>query len=82
VAALSAQACLNRWTPLGRFLQDGEVGCRDSHLDNPMRPWAMSRKAWLFAGSELSGQRAITVLSLAQSARMQGTTPSPISRTC
>ena len=40
-----------------------------------MRPWAMGRKAWLFAGSELAGQRAATVMSLAQSARMQGHDP-------
>lgn len=66
---------LNRWTPLGRFLEDGNVSCHNNHLENLMRPWAMGRKAWLFAGSELAGQRAATVMSLAQSARMQGHDP-------
>jgi transposase len=35
----------------------------------------MGRKAWLFAGSELAGQRAAVVMSLAQSAKMQGHEP-------
>ena len=40
-----------------------------------MRPWAMGRKAWLFAGSELAGKRAATVMSLVQSARLYGHDP-------
>ena len=66
---------LNRWTPLGCFLEDGDVSCHNNHLENLMRPWAMGRKAWLFVCSELAGQRAATVMSLAQSAHMQGHDP-------
>ena len=66
---------LKRWVPLGRFLDDGNVSCHNNHLKNLMRPWAMGRKAWLFAGSELAGKRAATVMSLAQSARMHGHDP-------
>ena len=66
---------LNRWVPLGRFLEDGNVSCHNNHLENLMRPWAMGRKAWLFAGSELAGKRAATVMSLVQSARMHGHDP-------
>ena len=66
---------LNRWKPLGCFLEDGDVSCHNNHLENLMRPWAMGRKAWLFAGSELAGQRAATVMSLAQSSRMHGHDP-------
>jgi len=32
----------------------------------------MGRKAWLFAGSELAGKRAAVVMSLVQSAKMNG----------
>ena len=35
-------------------------------------PFAMGRKAWLFAGSELAGQRAAIVMSLVQSAKIHG----------
>ena len=33
------------------------------------------RKAWLFAGSELAGQRAAVVMSLVQSAKLSGHDP-------
>ena len=41
------------------------LSCESSH----------DRKAWLFAGSELAGQRAAIVMSLVQSAKMQGHDP-------
>jgi len=66
---------LNRWKPLGHFLEDGNVSCHNNHLENLMRPWAMGRKAWLFAGSELAGKRAAVVMSLVQSARLYGHDP-------
>jgi len=34
----------------------------------------MGRKAWLFDGNELAGQRAVVVMSLVQSARCIATT--------
>jgi transposase len=63
---------LKRWQPLGRFLVDGAVSIDNNHIENLMRPWAMGRKAWLFAGSELAGQRAAMVMSLVQSAKLHG----------
>ena len=36
---------------------------------------AHKRKAWLFAGSELAGQRAAVVMSLVQSAKLNGHDP-------
>ncbi|WP_047198089.1 IS66 family transposase [Caldimonas brevitalea] len=66
---------LNRWAVLGRFLRDGEVSSHNNHLENLLRPWAMGRKAWLFAGSELDGQRAAIVMSLVQSAKLKGHDP-------
>jgi hypothetical protein len=66
---------LRRWTALGRFLHDGDVVIDNNHIENLMRPWAMGRKAWLFAGSELAGQRAAMVMSLVQSARLSGHEP-------
>ena len=50
---------LNRWMPLGRFLEDGNVSCHNNHLENLMRPWAMGRKAWLLpeANSRASARR-------------------------
>jgi transposase len=66
---------LNRWTALSRFLLDGAVSVDNNSLENLMRPWAMGRKAWLFAGSELAGKRAAAVMSLVQSAKLNGHDP-------
>ena len=54
---------------LGHFLKDGAVSVDNNHIENLMRPWAMGRKAWLFAGSELAGKRAAMVMSLVQCKR-------------
>ncbi|HUD32874.1 MAG TPA: transposase domain-containing protein [Variovorax sp.] len=35
----------------------------------------MGRRVWLFAGSELAGQRAAVIMGLVQSARMCGHNP-------
>ena len=66
---------LNRWSALIANLVDGDVPIDNNHIENLMRPWAMGRKAWLFAGSELAGQRAAMVMSLVQSAKMHGHDP-------
>lgn len=66
---------LNAWGALTAHLQDGQVPVDNNHIENLMRPWAMGRKAWLFAGSELAGQRAAVVMSLVQSAKLNGHDP-------
>jgi len=66
---------LNHWRDLSRFLLDGDVPIDNNHIENQMRPWAMGRKAWLFVGSELAGERAAVVMSLLQSARLMGHNP-------
>ena len=40
-----------------------------------MRPIAIGRKNWLFAGSLLAGQRAAAIMSLIQSAKLNGHDP-------
>jgi transposase len=66
---------LNHWEALTANLRDGRVPLDNNHLENLMRPWAMGRKAWLFCGSELAGKRAAVVMSLVQSARLNGHDP-------
>jgi hypothetical protein len=66
---------LNAWTALTQNLLNGEVNVDNNHCENLIRPWALGRKAWLFAGSELAGQRAAVVMSLVQSAKLNGHDP-------
>jgi len=66
---------LRHWAALTQHLDDGAVPIDNNHLERQIKPWAMGRKAWMFVGSELAGQRAAVVMSLVQSARMCGHEP-------
>jgi hypothetical protein len=66
---------LKRWKALTRYLQDGAVPVDNNHLENRIRPVALGRGNWLFAGSLRAGQRAAAVMSLIQSAKLNGQDP-------
>jgi transposase len=66
---------LKRWTALTRYLEDGAVPIDNNAVENQIRPWALGRSNWLFAGSLRSGKRAAAIMSLIQSARMNGHDP-------
>ncbi|MEO7850697.1 MAG: IS66 family transposase [Rubrivivax sp.] len=66
---------VNNWPALTRHLEDGAVPIDNNFIERQMKPWAMGRKAWLFCGSELAGQRAAVVVSLVQSAKLNGHEP-------
>lgn len=66
---------LKRWSALTRYLDDGAVPIDNNQVENQIRPWALGRSNWLFAGSLRSGQRAAAVMSLIQSAKLNGHDP-------
>ena len=66
---------LKRWVALTRYLDDGAVPIDNNQVENQIRPWALGRSNWLFAGSLRSGKRASAIMSLIQSARMNGHDP-------
>ena len=66
---------LKRWGALTRFLGDGQLPIDNNWAENQIRPVAIGRKNWLFAGSLRAGQRAAAVMSLIQSARLNGHDP-------
>ncbi|MES2925343.1 MAG: IS66 family transposase [Pseudomonadota bacterium] len=66
---------LRRWTALTRFIDDGRLPVDNNWIENQIRPIAIGRNNWLFAGSLRAGQRAAAVMSLVQSARMNGHDP-------
>lgn len=57
---------LKRWSALSRYLNDGNLPICNNWVENQMRPWALGRKNWLFAGSLRSGQRADNIMTLIQ----------------
>jgi len=59
----------NQWPTLLRFLEDGRVPIHNNSCENAIRPVAVGRKNWLFAGSERGGRAAATIYSLIESCR-------------
>ena len=66
---------LGRWTALTRYLDDGDVPCDNNWVENQIRPIAIGRSNWLFAGSLRAGKRAAAIMSLIHSARLNGHDP-------
>src|SRR5690625_1235613 len=66
---------LKRWTALTRYLDDGCVPIDNNHIEQQIRPLALGRKNWLFAGSLRAGQRAAAIMTLIQSAKLNGHDP-------
>jgi transposase len=64
-----------RWAALTRFIDDGELPMDNNWVENQIRPIAIGRNNWLFAGSLRAGQRAAAVMSLVHSARLNGHDP-------
>ena len=66
---------LRRWRALTRFVENGQLPVDNNWVENQMRPIALGRKNWLFAGSLRAGERAAAVMSLIQSAKLNGLDP-------
>jgi transposase len=66
---------LRRWEALTRYLVDGDIPIDNNWLENQIRPWALGRSNWLFAGSLRAGQRAAAIMSLIRTAQLNGHDP-------
>ena len=66
---------LNRWEALVRFIKDGALPIDNNWVENQIRPIAIGRNNWLFAGSQRAGKRAAAIMSLVNSARLNGHDP-------
>ena len=66
---------LRRWAALTRYLADGCYPIDNNPIENAIRPVALGRKNWLFAGSETAGVRAAAIMSLLATAKANGRDP-------
>jgi len=60
---------LNQRKALMRYTTDGRLNIDNNRAENAIRPLAIGRKNWLFAGSERGGKACAIALSLIQSAK-------------
>jgi transposase len=58
-----------------RFLEDGRYPIDNNAVENAIRPIALGRKNWLFAGSAKAGERAAAIMSLLATAKACGVNP-------
>jgi len=66
---------LKRWPALVRYCEDATLPLDNNRIENLIRPWALGRKNWLFSGSLAAAQRAAGIVSLLQSAKLNGHEP-------
>jgi transposase len=66
---------LGAWKALTLHLDDGAVAIDNNLIERQIKPWKLGAKNWLFVGSELAGRRAAVVMSLVQSAKLNGLDP-------
>ena len=70
--AIAMRYALSRWAALTRYRDDGRVEIDNNAAERSIRPVALGRKNWLFAGSNDGGERAAAIYSLLGTAQLNG----------
>ncbi|MFZ0304479.1 MAG: IS66 family transposase [Terracidiphilus sp.] len=73
--AAAIRYALGLWDALMRYLDDGRIEIDNLIAERALRPVALGRRNYLFAGSDHGGQRAAILYSLIQTAKMNGLDP-------
>lgn len=73
--AQALRYALSRWPSLTRYTTDGRLEISNNAAERAIRPLAVGRKNWLFAGSDTGGQRAATIYTIIETAKLNGLEP-------
>lgn len=73
--ARAIQYALTRWDALSRYIDDGNIEIDNNPIEREIRPVALGRKNYLFAGSDAGGDRAAMMYSLINTAKLNGVEP-------
>jgi len=65
----------SRWVALTRYLDDGTLEISNNAAERAIRPLALGRKNYLFAGSDQGGERAAAIYTLIETAKLNGLDP-------
>jgi hypothetical protein len=66
---------ISNWQALNTFIEHGILEADNNISERAMKPVALSRKNWLFAGSERGGRAAAVAFSLIETARLNDVEP-------
>jgi hypothetical protein len=69
------QYALNRWDALSRYVEDGRLSTDNNLSERQLRGIAVTRKNYLFVGSDAGGQRAAIIYTIAETAKLNGLDP-------
>ena len=58
-----------------RYANSGDLPIDNNPIENAIRPIAIGRRNWLFAGSERAGKRAAAIQTLLGTAKLNGIEP-------
>jgi transposase len=72
VTAKAMDYTLKRWAALTLHLADARIPIDNNAVENAIRPLALGRKNWLFVGSQQAGERAAVLMTLIESAKLNG----------
>jgi transposase len=73
--AKAARYSLVRWTALTRYVDDGRIEIDNSAAERALRGVAVGRNNYLFMGSDEGGERAASLYSLVETAKLNGLDP-------
>lgn len=66
---------INQWASLEVFLNDGAIPIDNGEVERRIRPVALGRRNWLFAGSDAGAERAAIIYSLLACCKLAGVEP-------
>lgn len=66
---------ITRWTELMRYATDGKLNIDNNPVENSIRPVAIGRKNYLFAGSHEAAKRSAMLYSLMGTCKLHGINP-------
>jgi transposase len=73
--AKAAGYCVNHWTALTRFLEDGRLSPDNNVCESQLRDIALGRRNYLFSGSHDAARRAAALYSLTRTCAQHGVPP-------
>ena len=73
--AKALQYALTRWEALCLYTTDGRIGIDNNPAERALRGIAITRKNFLFLGSEAGGERAAVIYTVLESAKLNGLDP-------
>jgi transposase len=73
--AKAARYSLARWQALTRYVDDGRIEIDNSAAERALRGVALGRNNYLFMGSDDGGERAASLYSLIETAKLNGLDP-------